>query len=265
MVAHTINVKETVGNDVGVIDLFGMPIHVVGFDDTLDILTGLAMGNKPAYAVTANVDHMVRFHRLPEVRQLYLNADLVVADGMPLIWASRLLGMSLPERVTGSDLFPSLCGMAAENNLSVFLLGGAPGTARRASEILKDRYPRLTVAGTYCPSYGFEKNTTESTHVVDLVRTSRPDIVFVGLGSPKQEDWIVQNRFRCRAKLSIGVGVSFSFLCGDVARAPHWMQRAGLEWFYRLVQEPKHLWKRYLVDDRVFFSLLMKAMVGRIL
>ena len=247
------------------IDLFGMPLHVVGFDDTLDLLVRLAQGEHPAYVVTSNVDHVVRYHRCSEVRSLYTNADLVVADGMPVVWATRLLGRPVPERVTGSDLFPALCERAASIGLSVFLLGGAEGTARRAAEVMQAQYPRLRFAGTYCPPYGFEQDPAESKRVVDAVRTARPDILFVGLGAPKQENWIVANRDACGAKLSIGVGISFSFVSGHVARAPRWMQRAGLEWLHRLNEEPRRLWKRYLVEDLPFFYLLVKDLMSQAL
>ncbi|MGB2985228.1 MAG: WecB/TagA/CpsF family glycosyltransferase [Phycisphaerae bacterium] len=238
-----------------------MPFDVIDFREALDRLVKLAHGDRPAYAVTANVDHVVRFHRRPEVRHLYTQADLVVADGMPVIWASRLLGTPLPERVAGSDLFPALCTKAAEHDLSVFLLGGAPGTARRAAEIMQARHPQLRVAGTWCPNHGFEKDSRQASRVVDVVHGAQPDILFVGLGSPKQERWIAANSAACGAKLSIGVGISFSFVCGDVVRAPRWMQRAGLEWFHRLCQEPGRLWKRYLVEDLSFFVLVIRNLL----
>ncbi|UCG16683.1 MAG: WecB/TagA/CpsF family glycosyltransferase [Phycisphaerales bacterium] len=245
------------------IDLLDVPFDVVTFENTLDLLIGLARGDRPAYAVTANVDHVVRFHRCPEVRYLYREADLVVADGMPLIWASRLLGTPLPERVAGSDLFPALCARAAEFGLSVFLLGGAPGTAQRAAEILQARHPRLRVAGTYCPDYGFEKDSVQASRVVAAVRAVQPDILFVGLGSPKQEKWIAANRTTCGAKLNIGVGISFSFVCGDVRRAPRWMRRIGLEWAHRLFQEPRRLWKRYLLEDPALLALVLRRLLSR--
>ena len=240
-----------------------MPVWPVRFAEAVDLLMELAHGDRPAYVVTANVDHMVRFSKDPDVRPLYTEADLVVADGMPLIWASRLLGTPLPQRVAGSDLFPALSARAANEDASVFLLGGAPGTARRAAEILQARHPKLRVAGTFCPDFGFEKDPAQAARVVDAVRAAKPDILFVGLGSPKQERWIVANRFACGARLSIGVGISFSFLCGDVVRAPRWMQRAGLEWAHRLIQEPQRLWKRYLVQDMTFFALVARSLLKR--
>ena len=244
------------------IDVAGVPLHPVDFAQTVSILMALARGAKHAYAVTANVDHVVRVSRCPELRCLYTEADLTVADGMPLVWASRLLRTPLPERVAGSDLFPVLCERAAEEGLSVFLLGGAPGSADKASAILRQRHPKLAVAGVCCPDFGFEYDVAQSAAVLDQVSRARPDILFVGLGSPKQEKWIAQNRVAAGAKLSIGVGISFSFLAGDVTRAPVWMQRVGLEWAHRLWQEPRRLWKRYIVEDSAFIALVLRQVFG---
>lgn len=245
------------------IELLEVPFDGVTFQGALDRLIELAKGDKPAYAVTANVDHVVRLHRRPELMHLYGEADLVVADGTPLIWVSRLLRTPLPERVPGSDLFPALCERAAENDLSVYLFGGDLGTAQRAAETLQTRHPRLRVVGTYCPRFGFENDRDECARIVELIRRTEPDILFVGLGSPKQEQWISSNRTAYRAKLSIGVGISFSFVCGDVVRAPRWMQRAGLEWLHRLCQEPGRLWKRYLVDDLALIPLVLRSLRKR--
>lgn len=245
------------------IDIGGVPIHPVGFQETVAMLVALAKGTESAYVVTANVDHVVRVSRCPELRCLYTEADLTVADGMPLVWASRLLRTPLPERVAGSDLFPALCERAAEEGLSVFMLGGSPGSAEAAGDILQRRHPRLRVVGHCCPDVGFEHDAAQSEAVLEQVSRARPDILFVGLGSPKQEKWIAQNRSRCGAKLSIGVGISFSFIAGDVRRAPPWMQRIGLEWAHRLWQEPGRLWKRYIVEDSAFVGLVLRQLLRR--
>ena len=245
------------------VQLLKIPFAAISFSETLELLIELAKGSHPAYVVTANVDHVVRYHRRPELRQLYTEADLVVADGMPVIWASRLLGQPLPERVAGSDLFPALCAQAAKNDLAVFLLGGAPGTARQAAKVLQTEHPRLRVAGIFCPDYGFEDDPSQMSRVIEVVRAAQPDILFVGLGSPKQENWIAANRQACGAKLSIGVGISFSFVSGHVTRAPRWMRWIGLEWFHRLCQEPRRLWRRYLIDDSIFLLLVVKGLWER--
>lgn len=182
---------------------------------------------------------------------------------MPVVWASRLLGKPLPERVAGSDLFPALCAKAAEHNLSVFFLGGARGTAQGAAKVLQARHPRLRVAGTYCPTYEFERDPTESEQVLEAVRVAKPDTLIVGLGSPKQEEWIVANRAACGAKLSIGVGISFSFLCDDVTRPRAGCSASALEWAHRLLQEARRLWKRYLMEDTAFIRLFLGRLLKR--
>ncbi|MCO6437402.1 MAG: WecB/TagA/CpsF family glycosyltransferase [Phycisphaerae bacterium] len=245
------------------VSLFGIPFWAIRFEETLDALVELARGDEPSYVVTANVDHVVRFERRPEVRYLYLDADMVVADGMPLIWASKLVGRRLPQRVAGSDLFPALSARAAREGLSVFLLGGDPGTADRSAAILRARHPSLRIAGTYCPPMGFEKDADENGRIIEMIRAADVDILFVGLGSPKQEKWIAAHRNDYRARLSVGVGISFSFLCGDVVRAPRWLQRLGLEWAHRMFQEPGRLWRRYLVDDSRFAWLVLREMFKR--
>lgn len=241
------------------VSLLDIPFDPLTFSETLDRLIDFARGDRPSFVITANVDHVVRYHRCPEVRPLYHEADMVVADGTPLIWASRFLNTPLPERVAGSDLFPALCARAAKENLSVFFLGGAPGAAQRAAEILQAKHPALRVRGTYCPAMGFEHDDADNKRIVELVRAASADILFVGLGSPKQEQWISRHRSASGARLSLGIGISFSFVAGDVRRAPRWMQRIGLEWLHRLVQEPGRLWKRYILDDSMFFRLVLRA------
>jgi N-acetylglucosaminyldiphosphoundecaprenol N-acetyl-beta-D-mannosaminyltransferase len=197
-----------------------------------------------------------------EFRQIYDNASLVLADGMPLIWASKFLGTSLKEKISGSDLFPKLCKVAAEKGYRLFFMGGRPGAALKAAEVLRDRYPDIQIVGTYSPPFGFENDREENDKIVRAIKNAKPDILFVGLGAPKQEKWIYKYRNDYQVPMSIGVGVSFEFVSGMVKRAPLWMQRVGLEWFWRLMMEPKRLWKRYLVDDPVFFWLVLKQKLG---
>lgn len=259
-VAPTPIESETEPSIPSPIELFGMPFHALTFERAVAMMIDMARGDQSRYVVTANVDHVIRFSRQPDVRRLYTQADLVVADGMPLIWASRLLGMPLPERVAGSDLMPALCAAAESEGLSVFFLGGADDAAEAAARVLKTRHPALKIAGIHVPPFGFERDAEASKIALDAVRSARPDILFVGLGSPKQEHWIAAHRETCGAKLSIGVGITFSFVAGRVQRAPRWMQRCGLEWLHRLCQEPRRLWKRYLVDDTAFAWLVLKQL-----
>jgi N-acetylglucosaminyldiphosphoundecaprenol N-acetyl-beta-D-mannosaminyltransferase len=174
-------------------------------------------------------------------------ADLVLADGQPIIWGARVLGLPLPQRVAGSDLFPRLCAHAAEHGYRVFFLGGAPGAAEGAREALLARHPQLQVVGVHCPPMGFERRRAERRAALRAVQVAQPQLVFVGLGSPKQEHWIVENMQEYGPAVSIGIGISFSFVAGHVKRAPLWMQHAGLEWLHRAASEPRRLAWRYFV------------------
>lgn len=197
--------------------------------------------------VTPNLDHLHRCIHDVSFGALVAEADLVVADGMPLVWASRLQGTPLPQRVAGSNLISSLSAAAGARNRSVFLLGGAPGTAEAAAKVLTDKFPQVKIAGTYCPPVGFEYDPAQVAEIVRQLKEAAADIVYVALGSPKQEKLIERIRAALPQAWWAGVGVSFSFLCGDVKRAPKWMQKTGLEWVHRLSQEPKRLFHRYIV------------------
>jgi len=211
------------------------------------------------YIVTPNTDHVVRYHRDPEFRRAVDGAWLRLADGMPVVWASRLLGRPLPERVTGSDLLPELCRLAAERGYSVFLLGGREGVARRAADTLRSRYRGLKVAGTYTPVEGFAQDPQDQEAAVEAVNRATPDILFVGVGSPAQELWVYRNWGRLRVRVAVCCGAALDYAAGSQPRAPLWMRRAGLEWLWRVVHEPRRLWRRYLVEDLAFFGILLRA------
>ncbi|MDD5679787.1 MAG: WecB/TagA/CpsF family glycosyltransferase [Candidatus Omnitrophica bacterium] len=213
---------------------------------------------KPVYVVTPNVDHIVKLQSDDKFKEIYSKASLILADGMPLMWASKFLRTPIKERVPGSDLFPEACKMANERGYKVFLLGGSPGSAQKSAEVLKKMYSEIRIAGVYSPPYGFENNADENSKIVNMIKDSRADILFVGLGAPKQEKWIYLHKNEYQVPVSIGVGASFEFISGMIKRAPRWMQKSGLEWFWRLMMEPGRLWKRYLVDDTRFFRLVFK-------
>ncbi|WP_236058665.1 WecB/TagA/CpsF family glycosyltransferase [Planococcus glaciei] len=210
------------------------------------------------YVVTPNVDHIMKLQTDRKFLKIYESASLVLADGQPIIWAARYLNKPLKEKVSGSDLFPLVCGMAAREKLKVFFLGGQEGVAEEAARRLKAKYTELNVAGIYSPPFGFEKNVEENEKIIKLIVDAQPDILFVGLGAPKQEKWIYENLEKIRVPVSLGIGASFDFEAGIIQRAPAWMQKSGLEWFWRFSQEPKRLFRRYFVDDSKFLILLMK-------
>lgn len=241
-----------------------VPVHPYSFREVVDLIIEHARtGGSSEYVVTPNAHHVVMLQRSEPFRGVYRSAWLSVADGMPLVWASRLLGTPLPEKVSGSDLLPAICKALAGSELSVFLLGGKPGAAEQAAIVLQGRYPGLEIAGTDCPSYGFEQDPAEQERITKLIRNSGARILFVGLGAPKQEFWMHDNRNEVGVPVAIGVGGSFDFVAGITRRAPKWMRKAGLEWFYRLAQEPGRLWKRYALTNPAFIGLVLRQYLRR--
>lgn len=215
--------------------------------------------------VTVNLDHLRRVVDVDGYRDLVSGADLVVADGQPLVWASKIQGDPLPARVAGSDLVSSLTSSAADGGKSIFLLGGNPGAAEGAAGVLQRRHPELRVAGWYCPPMGFERDPDEMLKIQESLQAARPDIVYVALGSPKQEILIRDLCEMVPGAWWLGVGISLSFLTGEVDRAPVWLRRIGLEWFHRLLQEPGRLGRRYLIEGIPFAArLAMHAAYARV-
>ncbi len=243
--------------ELPVIEIRGIRFHAITEQRCIEHILESIDAGRGGFVVTPNLDHLKRCVTDFSFAALVSEASLVVADGMPLIWASRLQRTPLPERVAGSNLISSLSAAAARRGRSIYLLGGAPGTADRAAEILRQRDPNLKIVGTYCPPVGFETNQTIMSELIQSLIAAKPDIIYVALGSPKQEELIDRIRRILPASWWLGVGISFSFLAGDVRRAPKWMQRSGLEWTHRLLQEPKRLFGRYVFGCIPFGSSLM--------
>ncbi len=240
------------------IDLFGISIDNFSFIEAIKEIENLYQEKIPNYVVTPNVDHIVRLQKDQLFRCAYQEASLVLPDGMPLIWASKLLRKPLKERVTGSDLFPKLCGKAAEKGFKMFLLGGLKGIAEKAFSNLKKLYPSLNVVGIYSPPWGFENDDQENQKIISLINQVEPDLLFIGFGTPKQENWIYKYRKQLKIKTALCVGAAFDFEAGSVKRAPFWIRQMGFEWGWRLLNEPRRLAKRYLIDDMTFIWLLIK-------
>lgn len=225
--------------------------------------------DRARYVCTGNLDHLVIAERDPEFRAAYKKADLVVADGAPVVWLSRIApraaGGPLPERVAGSDLFWELARASGEQNLRLFFLGGVPGSAAKAAEIVEQRHRGARVAGTYCPPFEAFDTPEEQARIRRIVRRAAPDVLLVALGAPKQEKWIMANKDLLGVPVSIGVGGSFEMAAGVRTRAPMWLQKLGLEWLYRFAQEPKRLFRRYFVEDLPYFAgAAARAVVHRL-
>lgn len=240
------------------VHLFGIEIDNVTRPEALERLQQYLNNGRGHYVTTPNVDHVVRLQRDEDFRQAYRSASLVVADGAPVVWASRLLGRPLKERVTGADLIPEVCALAAQEGRSVFFLGGNPGVAQRAGENLQRLFPGLRVAGCYAPPFGFEQDPAQNEEAIRRVEEAHPDILFAALGAPKQEKWVFSHRERLGFRLALCIGSALDYPAGAARRAPSWMREGGLEWLWRIGLEPRRLAKRYLVDDLPFAGLVLK-------
>jgi len=244
------------------VGLFGMEIDALRMQEaTEQVLDWVDRGEHDCrYVVTPNVDHTVVFQHHEGLRHTYANASLVVADGTPVVVASRLLGRTLPECVTGADLVPAIFDTVTnrKQDLRVYLLGARSGVAARAAEKIAADWPTVEVVGTYSPSQGFENDSAENDVILASIAEAEPDILIVGLGAPKQELWVHRHHERIRAHAALCVGATIDFIAGEKSRAPVWMRRAGLEWLHRVSQEPRRLSGRYLRDAWIFPRLVWR-------
>jgi N-acetylglucosaminyldiphosphoundecaprenol N-acetyl-beta-D-mannosaminyltransferase len=245
------------------IRLFGIEMDAVRMTDAVEQVMDWSQSDGPCrYVVTPNVDHAVMFQERADLRQAYADASLVLADGFPVVVASRLLGKKLPERVAGSDLAPALFEKVGQSRrdeaLKVYLLGAAPGVAERAAKNIEARWPGVKVVGTYSPPLGFERDDAENDRILARIAEARPQVVLLGLGAPKQELWVQRHRERVAANVVLCVGATIDFLAGERSRAPMWMRKTGLEWLHRVASEPRRLVKRYARDAWIFPQLVWR-------
>jgi N-acetylglucosaminyldiphosphoundecaprenol N-acetyl-beta-D-mannosaminyltransferase len=234
------------------------------FAQALDEIERLIERRQGGAVLTPNVDHVVLAETDERFRLAYQAASLSLVDGMPLLWCSRLLGIRLPEKISGSDLVRPLIERCAKRGFRVFLLGGLPGAAEAAAKALKAELPELIIADTYAPMINLQRPRAERESIVARIQQAEPDVVLVGLGAPKQELWIHENLVALRPAVLFGIGASIDFMAGAVPRAPRWMSNAGLEWLYRLGKEPQRMWRRYLVRGPRFLPILLRDLRARL-
>ena len=233
-------------------------VNNVSMKETVKSIENMIESNKKSYIVAVNVDVIMKIEKDQYLKKITDDADMVLVDGKPLIWISKLYHRPIKEKISGSDLVPVLCKTAAEKNYSIFIIGGKDGVAEKAKENLERTYPGISVKGTYSPPIGFEKDEEELKKINDMISLSHPDILIACFGCPKQEKWIYENYHKYDAAVSVCAGATVDFLAGNVKRAPRWMSTHGLEWFYRFLQEPKRMFKRYFIDDIKILRLILK-------
>ena len=233
-------------------------VNNVSMTETLQEISRLIDEKKKSYVVAINVDVVMKIEKDEYLKRITDEADLTLVDGKPLIWISKWHKKPVKAKVSGSDMVPELCKIAAEKGYSVYFIGGASGVAEKAKRNLEEELPSIKVVGTYSPKFGFEKDKQELERINSMISEAHPDIVIACFGCPKQEKWIYENYQKYDATVSICAGATIDFLAGNVSRAPAWMSKHGLEWLYRFCQEPKRLFKRYFIDDVKVLGLVWK-------
>jgi N-acetylglucosaminyldiphosphoundecaprenol N-acetyl-beta-D-mannosaminyltransferase len=241
--------------------VLGLPLDSLTADGAVEVIEGLILSGEKHQIATANLDFWLNSLADRHLHRIIAGCSLVLPDGMPLVWVSKLLGCPLADRVTGVDLVPRLAELSARKGYGIFLLGGKGDVAERASNLHKDKYPAIRIVGTYAPSEA-ELERLDQSELIERIHAVRPEILLVALGNPKQEKWIWMNRKQLGVPVAMGVGGSFEIIVGDMRRAPGWIQKSGLEWAMRWVQEPARLGPRYLRDFFGFWRRLPIALLA---
>ena len=233
-------------------------INNLTMGETVSIIEKMILSPKKSYIVAVNVDVIVKIENDSYLKTIVDNADMVLVDGKPLVWIAKLYGRPIKAKISGSDLVPSLCRVAAEKAYTIFIIGGKNGIAEQAKKCLEKEFPQIQIVGTYSPPFGFENNQRQFELINQTISSVHPDLLIACFGCPKQEKWIYENMSKYDAKVSVCAGATVDFLAGNVKRAPKWMSACGLEWFYRFLQEPQRLFKRYFIDDVKILKLIYK-------
>ncbi len=231
------------------VTIWGVPFSRLTLAETLRHIDALIAAGRPSYFITANLNYNMLTARHPELAAVNQHAAMILCDGMPMVWWSRLTTTPLPERVAGSELIYALSQWAARKGYRIYFLGGAPGVAQAAANKLRERYPDLQVAGVDCPPFR-PLTREEEAALTQRIRASRAEIVYLALGQPKGEQWMARLQGQMGSAVCVQLGASFDFVAGGVPRAPIWIQKIGLEWAFRLVQEPRRLAGRYQNNGR---------------
>ncbi|OGX35494.1 MAG: hypothetical protein A3C36_06050 [Omnitrophica WOR_2 bacterium RIFCSPHIGHO2_02_FULL_52_10] len=245
---------------VKTVNICDVPVSSVNIPQACGIVERWIRERKKAYVCIAPVSTIVESQSDAEYRKVLEGADMVTPDGMPLVWTAKLMGDKNIRRTYGPDLMLALCAAGRDKGYRHYLYGGTESTCSLLENVLKTRFPGIIISGRYAPPL-MGTHDREDDEVIREINRSAPDILWVGLGSPKQDYWMVQHRSRLDVPVMIGVGAAFDFLAGTKRQAPRWMRDAGMEWFFRLCSEPKRLWKRYLIGNTMFVYLLIRHLI----
>jgi N-acetylglucosaminyldiphosphoundecaprenol N-acetyl-beta-D-mannosaminyltransferase len=247
--------------DKTLVRILGIRIDMVDYESTLSLIKKQIV--KPSfgnYICVCNVHVIMLAQKDYDLKNALDHSTLTVADGMPVVWSARKLGASINATVRGTNLMLKACEMAESERYSVFFYGAKPQTLSKMQENLLRRFPRLRISGVYSPPFS-PLSEEEDAQIIEMINSASPDILFIGLGAPKQEKWMADYCQKIKVPVTIGVGAAFDFLSGEKKQAPVWMQARGLEWLFRLVNEPSRLWARYIVYNPQYVFLVIKQLL----
>lgn len=244
------------------VNILGTKVSRHNLPETIELMSGAIRNKEKLRIAVTPVNCILWARKNDKLRRIYNTAGIVCADGIPVVWASKMLEKPIRGRVTGLDLLPEFAKVAADENFSFFFLGAAEGVGESLVTALKEKYPGLKIAGMYSPPFAVRFSDEENQRIIGKINRSNADILWVSLTAPKQDYWIANHFDKLDVSVAIGVGAAFDVVAGNIKRAPLWMQKWGLEWFYRLIKEPRRLFGRYLLEAPVFIPLIIKQIIS---
>ncbi len=240
------------------VDILGTPVSSLTMDELFGDWERVIQAKEKAQVCITPVNSILAARATARVQEIYKNADYVLCDGVPVKWASEFLGDPIKERITGLDVLPRIFSFAVAGGYTIFMLGASPGVAETLKEVMEAKHPGVQIVGTFVPPFRVVFSKEENQQMIDAINAVKPDILLVSLTAPKQDIWIAENLAKLDTHVAIGIGGAFEVAAGMINRAPVWMQKSGLEWFYRFLQEPKRMFKRYFVEAPVFIPLIIQ-------
>lgn len=245
------------------IKLMNIMIDNLLMNEALDAIVSIIDKKEKILVVTPNVDHIVKLEGNARFQNAYENAGLVLVDGTPIMWIAKWYGTPLKEKITGPRLTDKIFELASQKGYGVFILGAGDGVAEIAAQKMRQKYSNCNVVGTYSPQYGFEKNRQETNNIIQKINQCKPDLLVAGMGSPKTEIFLNEHIQDLDTHVAVSIGAAIDFMAGTVERCPEWINKIGMEWFYRFVKEPRRMFKRYFIDDIKILNIAFKYKNGR--
>lgn len=245
------------------VDILGTPVSSLTMDELFSDWERVIKGGEKTQVCITPVNSILAARATARVQAIYKHADYVLCDGVPVKWASDFLGDPIKERITGLDVLPRIFPFASQRDISIFLLGATPGVAETLKEVMEAKHPGVKIVGTFVPPFRAIFSKEENEQMIEAINAAKPDMLLVSLTAPKQDIWIAENLEILDTHVAIGIGGAFEVAAGMIKRAPLWMQKSGLEWLYRFLQEPKRMFRRYFVEAPVFIPLIIQQKFNR--